>query len=89
MWARRANIGGYALRRLPSQGLRRSPDLSFCFQRRQPRLGVGDKLSQPGLGARVFRKPKNGPHPQDAVAEPSHLIFDFFGHATEAIRKSS
>jgi hypothetical protein len=54
--------------------------LLLCFQLRQPRLGVGDKLSQPGLGARVFRKSKNRPHPHDAVAEPRYLVFDFFGH---------
>ena len=56
-----------------------SRDLSFRFQRLQPRLGVGDKLSQPSLGAWVFRKPKNCSHPKDAVAEPRHLVFNFFG----------
>ena len=64
----------------PLASVGRSRDLSFRFQRRQPRLGVGDKLSQPDLGARVLRKPKNCPHPKDAVAEPRYLVFDFFGH---------
>jgi hypothetical protein len=55
-------------------------DLPFCFQRSQPRFGISDKLSQSGFGARVFRKPKNGPHPHDTVPKPGLFVFGFLGH---------
>jgi hypothetical protein len=46
----------------------------------QPGFGVSDNLSKAGFGARVFRKAQNGAHPQNAMPEPTNLIFDFDGH---------
>ena len=51
-----------------------------CFQRRQPRLGVGDKLSHTGFGARVLRKSEDRPHPHYAVPKPSLFVLKIGGH---------
>ncbi len=50
--------------------------LAAVGERLQTLFGFGDQFPQSGFGAQVLGKTKDGPQPQDMMAEPDFLVLD-------------